>query len=232
MLESVYGGLQVEAQERDVVIIGGGDTGTDCIATALRRGCRSVANVEIASVPPPTRAADNPWPQNELVFKLDYGHEEAAALFGRDPRLYRTVTLGFEGDAGGQVSGVRVAAAEPRPGGGGFQAVPGTEATLPAQLVILALGFERPEPTLADALGIARDVHGNMAPSHGEFGSAMPGVFVAGDCKRGQSLVVWAIDEGRRAASEVDAYLVARTRAAEHGVGAVPVVGAAAGAAC
>jgi glutamate synthase (NADPH/NADH) small chain len=202
------------AQGKDVVIIGGGDTGTDCVGTSLRHGCRSVTQLEIMPRSPEERAADNPWPEWPKVHKMDYGQEEAAARFGADPRVYLTTATGFEGDGNGNVAAVRtVVVAWEKNDKGQFTPtpVPGTEQLRPAGLVLLAMGFLGPERTLLDALGVERDPRSNVRADYGRYATSLPGVFAAGDCRRGQSLVVWAFNEGRGAARECDRYLMGST---------------------
>ncbi|MCX8108980.1 MAG: FAD-dependent oxidoreductase, partial [Verrucomicrobiae bacterium] len=206
-------GQYISAKDKDVVVIGGGDTGTDCVGTALRHGCRSILQLEIVPKPPLTRAPDNPWPQWPRVYRLDYGQEEAAARFGDDPRRYAIQTTMFEGDDSGHVRAIHTAKVEwvrdngrPVP-----RIVPGTEEVFPAQLVLLALGFSGPEQALLDQLGIEKDERSNAKATYGQFATNVPGVFAAGDMRRGQSLVVWAINEGRGAARECDRYLMGHT---------------------
>jgi glutamate synthase (NADPH) small chain len=202
------------ASGKDVVVIGGGDTGTDCVGTALRQGCRSLAQLEIMARPPLERAADNPWPEWPKVYKLDYGQEEAAAKFGADPRTYLTTVKRFEGDAVGRLESlVTVQVRWERNDAGQFVPVevPGTEQRRPAQLALLAMGFLGPEQPLLADLGIECDPRSNVRAEHGRFATNLTGVFAAGDCRRGQSLVVWAINEGRGAARECDRYLMGRT---------------------
>jgi glutamate synthase (NADPH) small chain len=201
----------ISAAGKDVVIIGGGDTGTDCVATSIRHGCRSMTQLEIMPQPPETRAANNPWPEWPKVYKLDYGQEESAARFGDDPRVYTTTATRFEGDAAGNVTAVHtVEVAWERDAQGRFTPNPiaGTEKVRPAQLVLLAMGFLGPEQPLLDSLGVARDDRSNVKAIHGDYATSIPGVFAAGDCRRGQSLVVWAFNEGRGAAKACDAYLM------------------------
>jgi glutamate synthase (NADPH/NADH) small chain len=202
-------GRYISARDRNVVVIGGGDTGTDCVATAMRHGCRSLVQLEILSRPPDERAPENPWPQWPRVYKLDYGQEEAAAIFGSDPRQYAVSTKRFLPDENGHVRAVEVV--EIQQVNGRFEEVPGTERELPADLVLLAMGFLGPEREgmLAD-LGVALDRRGNVAVDENRM-SSEPGVFSAGDMSRGQSLIVWAIAEGRDAARGVDRYLMGRT---------------------
>jgi glutamate synthase (NADPH) small chain len=205
----------ISAKGRDVVIIGGGDTGTDCVGTAVRQGAKSVTQLEIMPRPPEARAPDNPWPRWPKVFKTDYGQEEAAVLFGKDPRQFLVTAKKFVGDAEGRVSGVVVVDVEWKKdakGRFGPQEIAGSERTLPASLVLIAMGFLGPEPALLDSFGVARDERGNAKAAYGSFATGVPGVFAAGDARRGQSLVVWAIAEGRGAAREVDRYLMGETR--------------------
>jgi glutamate synthase (NADPH) small chain len=204
----------ISAQDKDVVIIGGGDTGTDCVGTSIRHGCRSLVQLEIMPKPPMERAADNPWPEWPKVYKLDYGQEEAAAQFGADPRGYVTTATKFEGDARGNVAAVHTIQVKwEKNENGQFipQHLPGTEKVLPAQLVLLAMGFLGPEQPLLDALNIDRDPRTNVKAEYGKYTTNIPGVFAAGDCRRGQSLVVWAFNEGRGAARECDLYLMGST---------------------
>ncbi|HIJ81031.1 MAG TPA: glutamate synthase small subunit [Desulfuromonadales bacterium] len=199
------------AKGKDVVIIGGGDTGTDCVGTSLRHGCRSVTQLEIMPGSPVERAADNPWPEWPKTLKVDYGQEEAAAKFGADPRVYLTTATRFEGDTQGAVTAVHtVEVAWQKNEKGQFipQSVPGTEQVRPAQLVLLAMGFMGPEQPLIDSLGLDRDPRSNIRAEFGKYVTNVPGIFAAGDCRRGQSLVVWAFNEGRGAARECDRYLM------------------------
>lgn len=208
-------GAYLSAAGKDVIIIGGGDTGTDCVATTLRHGCRSLTQFEILARPPEQRAPDNPWPQWPRVYKMDYGQEEAAACFGADPRTYSVLTTEFLADENGCLRSVRTVDVvwETAPDGGrpSLRQLPGTEREWPAQMVILALGFLGPENGLLDQLGVGMDERSAIAAPYGRFHTGVPGVFAAGDARRGQSLVVWAINEGRGAAREVDAYLMGET---------------------
>ena len=204
----------IHARGRDVVVIGGGDTGTDCVGTAMRHGCRSLVQIEILPRPPMERAADNPWPEWPKVYKMDYGQEEAAARFGADPRVYLTTVKKFGADAQGRVKDlVTVQIKWERNEQGGFvpREQPGTEKTIPAQLVLLAMGFLGPEQALLKEIGVACDARSNVRADYGKYATSLPGVFAAGDCRRGQSLVVWAINEGRGAARECDRYLMGQT---------------------
>jgi glutamate synthase (NADPH/NADH) small chain len=211
LLDAATGEPSLSARGRDVVVIGGGDTGTDCVGTALRQGCRSLAQLEILPRPPLERAPDNPWPQWPRVYRMDYGQEEAAARFGGDPRRYAVTTRAMLGDGSGHVRAVRTMDLDWVKGQGGrleTRERPGTEHDWPAQLVLLALGFTGPERHgMISQLGVRLDARGNVATDERRRTSA-PGVFAAGDMARGQSLVVWAIAEGRRAARGVDAFLM------------------------
>jgi len=204
----------IHARGKDVVVIGGGDTGTDCVGTAIRQGCRSLLQIEIMPRPPLERAADNPWPEWPKVYKLDYGQEEAAAKFGDDPRVYLTTVKKFVGDAKGTLDAiVTVEVKWSRNERGQFVPVevPGTEKTRPAQLALLAMGFLGPEQVLLKDIGVEGDARGNIQAEYGRYATSVKGVFAAGDCRRGQSLVVWAINEGRGAARECDRYLMGKT---------------------
>ena len=204
----------ISAEDKDVVVIGGGDTGTDCSGTSVRHGCRSLVQLEILPQPPPQRMPDNPWPQWPKVFSLDYGQVEVKAKFGRDPRQYLTTARRFGGDDQWRVKAVHIVSVEwQKDEKGRFvpRDVPGTERVLPAQLVLLAMGFLGPEETVLQGLGIERDERSNVKAEPGRFLTNVPGVFAAGDMRRGQSLVVWAINEGRGAARECDRYLMGTT---------------------
>jgi glutamate synthase (NADPH/NADH) small chain len=207
-------GQYIDAKGKNVIVIGGGDTGTDCVGTSLRHGCKSLVQFEILPRPPTLRANDNPWPQWPRVYKLDYGQEEAAALFGADPRQYVTVTKGLVGDSGGSVKELHTVEVEWAKNGDGrvtMKDKPGSERVWPAELVLLAMGFVGPEkPGMLADLGVAIDGRGNVTVD-GEKATSVAGVFAAGDMARGQSLIVWAIAEGRAAARGVDRYLMGET---------------------
>jgi glutamate synthase (NADPH) small chain len=205
----------ISAQDKDVVIIGGGDTGTDCVGTSIRHGCRSLVQLEIMPQPPDNRAPDNPWPEWPKIYRMDYGQEEAAAKFGNDPRVYTTTATKFAGDDQGQLKAVHTVQVQwERNEKGQFipQPIPGTEKVHPTQLVLLAMGFLGPEQPLLDAMGLERDARSNVKADYGKYQTSLPGVFAAGDCRRGQSLVVWAFNEGREAARECDRYLMGDTQ--------------------
>ena len=208
-------GKFISAKGRDVVIIGGGDTGTDCVGTSIRQGAKSVTQLEIMPRPPESRAADNPWPRWPKVLKTDYGQEEAATVFGADPRVFLVTAKSFSGDKSGRVNGVVIVDVEWKKdsnGRFGPQEVPGSERTIPAGLVLIAMGFLGPEEGLLKSFGLEADERGNAKAAYGSFATGVPGLFAAGDMRRGQSLVVWAIAEGRGAAREVDRYLMGETR--------------------
>jgi glutamate synthase (NADPH/NADH) small chain len=199
----------ISAAGKNVIVIGGGDTGTDCVGTSIRQGAKSVTQLEILARPPETRAYDNPWPQWPKVYKMDYGQEEAAALWGADPRRYLVNTRRLLGE-GGSVASIETVEIEwvhtpgQRPE---MREKPGTELTLPADLVLIAMGFVGPAQELPAEFGCKLDHRGNIIHDD-EYMTTVPGVFSAGDCSRGQSLVVWAIHEGRQAARAVDKYLM------------------------
>ena len=214
LLDRHRNGNFLSAAGKDVVIIGGGDTGTDCVGTAMRHRCKSLLQIEILPKPPLERARDNPWPEWPKVYRLDYGQEEAAAQFGADPRVYLTTAKKFDGDDNGQVQAIHTVQIEWQKNDKGQfvpREVPGTEQVRPAQLVLLAMGFLGPEQPLLDALGVERDPRTNIKADHGRFQTSIAKVFAAGDCRRGQSLVVWAFNEGRGAARECDRYLMGYT---------------------
>jgi len=207
-------GITISARNKDVLVIGGGDTGTDCVGTSLRHACRSVTQFEIMPQPPQARRMDNPWPEWPKVLKVDYGQEEAASFFGRDPREFSILTKRLIGDENGNVKEahtVQVEWVKDEKGRTNPREIAGTEKVWPTQLVLIAMGFLGPEDILLDQLGVARDARSNVLAESGIYATSIPGVFSAGDMRRGQSLVVWAINEGRGAAREVDRYLMGET---------------------
>ncbi|KRT68659.1 MAG: glutamate synthase NADH/NADPH small subunit, glutamate synthase (NADPH/NADH) small chain [candidate division NC10 bacterium CSP1-5] len=207
-------GNYIYAKNKDVIVIGGGDTGTDCIATVMRHGCKGLVQFEILPKPPTERAPDNPWPQWPNIFRAGYGQEEASAVFGRDPREFCIMTKRFAGDEHGHVKDLHTVQIEWHRGENGRSVpreIPGTERVWPGQLVLLAMGFLGPEDTLLQPLGVNRDERSNVKAEYGRFATSVRGVFAAGDMRRGQSLVVWAINEGRGAARECDRYLMGST---------------------
>jgi len=203
-------GGYISAGDKHVVVIGGGDTGTDCIGTSLRHGCRSLANFELFPQPPVDRAPNNPWPTWPRIHRTDYGHQEAAVQFGDDPRTYAISSTEFVDDGNGHVRAVRTVGVEMK--AGRFEPVPGTEREWPADLVLLAMGFLGPEQALAERLGVALDERSNYRADYGRYLTGSAKVFAAGDCRRGQSLVVRAINEGREAAREIDRFLMGSTQ--------------------
>ncbi len=214
LLDNHQGANFISAGNKDVIVIGGGDTGTDCVGTSMRHGCKSLIQVEILPRPPEQRAKDNPWPEWPKTYKMDYGQEEAAAKFGADPRVYLTTVKKFVGDENGQIKSVHVVNIEwQRDDQGRFipKEIEGSEKVLPAQLVLLAMGFLGPEQPLLDQLGVERDARTNVKAEHENYTTSVKGVFAAGDARRGQSLVVWAFNEGRGVAREVDRYLMGST---------------------
>ncbi|MDZ4345259.1 MAG: FAD-dependent oxidoreductase, partial [Candidatus Binatia bacterium] len=207
-------GNYISAKNKHVIVVGGGDTGTDCVGTAMRHGCRSLTQIEILPRPPDTRQPDNPWPEWPKVYKLDYGQEEVAAKFGADPRIYLTTGEKFVGDDKGNVKEFHLYEVEwTKNEQGAFipKRMAGTDKVLKADLVLLAMGFLGPEDTALGQLGVERDTRSNAKAEHGQFTTNVPGIFAAGDCRRGQSLVVWAINEGRGVARECDRYLMGET---------------------
>ena len=202
-------GNHISAQGKNVIVIGGGDTGTDCIGTSLRHGCKSLVNFELFPKPPESRDPNNPWPTWPKIFRVDYGHEEATEVQGEDPRVYSVSSLCFLGNEQGELTGVRTVEVEMRDGK--FENVPGSEKDWPADLVFLAMGFLGPEHTASDALGLDYDERSNYKADYGQYKTNVDNVFVAGDCRRGQSLVVRAINEGREAAREIDRHLMGST---------------------
>ncbi|KAF9049321.1 NADPH-dependent glutamate synthase [Hymenopellis radicata] len=200
---------------QDVIVIGGGDTGNDCIGTSMRHGAASVTNFELLPRPPVARGRDNPWPQWPRIFRTDYGHTEVAAHFGNDPREYCISTKDFVLNDEGKLCGLNTVRVEWTKDSGGrwkMEEVPGSETFFPAQLVFLALGFLGPQQEVIKALDIKQDARSNIQTAHKKYSTNVEGVFAAGDCRRGQSLIVWGINEGRGAAAEVDSWLCGNTR--------------------
>ncbi|MGG3456144.1 Glutamate synthase [NADPH] small chain [compost metagenome] len=208
-------GQYLSAEGKDVIVIGGGDTGSDCVATALRHGCSSITQFGTHAKAPLERDSfNNPWPQFPNVYTLDYAQEEAKALFGSDPREFSIMTTRFVGDENGnlkELHTVQIQRIVDETGRKIYQPIPGTERIFPAQMALIAIGFDGPESTLADQLGLERDRRTNVKAKYGQFKTNIDKVFAAGDMRRGQSLVVWAINEGREAAREVDKYLMGST---------------------
>ena len=211
LLDSNHGdGNYISATDKDVVVIGGGDTGADCIGTALRHGCKSLVNFELFPRPPNDRAPDNPWPTWPRIYRIDYAHEESTHKFAVDPRVYSLSSVHFMGDQRGLVTGVRTVNVEFSDGK--FANVSGTEKDWPADLIFLAMGFLGPEHVVSDAINIDYDQRSNYKADYGCYATSYPAVFAAGDCRRGQSLVVRAINEGREVAREMDRFLMGSTQ--------------------
>jgi len=197
---------ELSAKGKNVIVIGGGDTGTDCIGTSLRQGAKSIINFELMSQPPERRSDSNPWPEWPVIFRVDYGHEESNKVFGKDPRRYQLLTKAFIKDSNGHVKGIKTTNVDFVDGK--LTEVDGTEKTWDAELVLLSMGFLSPEHYLSEDANIELDERGNYQSKHGEFNTSRNGIFSAGDCRRGQSLVVWAINEGRGVANSVNDFLL------------------------
>ncbi|KAI4128454.1 MAG: hypothetical protein LQ338_002727 [Usnochroma carphineum] len=203
-------GQYISAKDKDVIVIGGGDTGNDCIGTSVRHGAKSVTNFELLPQPPPERARDNPWPQWPRIYRVDYGHAEVKTHMGKDPREYCVMSEEFVGDDKGHVSGInihRVEWTKSVSGGWDMKKVEGSEQFFPAQLVLLSMGFLGPDDRMLGT-EVEKDARKNIKTPPGKYNTNLPGVFAAGDCRRGQSLIVWGINEGRQAARDVDVYLM------------------------
>lgn len=208
-------GNYISAKDKHVVVIGGGDTGNDCVGTAIRQGCASVVQLEMMPQPPLTRAENNPWPQWPRVCKTDYGQEEAIAVFGSDPRIYQTTVKEFVKDEQGNLCRLICVKLESRrdEASGRMMMVPveGSEFELEAELVLIAAGFLGCQSYVSDAFGVELTPRTNVKTEQDAYETSVPGVFTAGDMHRGQSLVVWAIREGREAAKAVDEKLMGYT---------------------
>lgn len=205
----------ISAKGKDVVIVGGGDTGNDCVGTCIRHGCKSVTQLEMMPKLPDSRADTNPWPQYPRVCKTDYGQEEAIAVFGHDPRVYCTTVKSFIPDDSGNIKAVVTVELKPekdeKTGRTVMTEIPGSEKTLDCSLLLIAAGFLGPKPYIAKSFGAETDGRSNIATAEGSYKTNVDKLFTAGDCRRGQSLVVWAIAEGRAAAKEIDEYLMGYT---------------------
>ncbi len=206
-------GNYISAGGKNVIVIGGGDTGTDCIGTSIRHGCKSLVNFELLPQSPAERAEDNPWPLWPVIHRVDYGHEEGIERFGSDPREYCILTRGFIGDDAGNVTAVKTIEARWTrvDGKWNMEEVAGTEKTWEADLVLLSMGFLGPEHYVSNHVGIEYDNRSNYKADYGKYATSVKGVYAAGDCRRGQSLVVWGINEGREAAREIDRDLMGAT---------------------
>ena len=201
----------ITARDKHVIIVGGGDTGNDCVGTAIRQGCASVTQLEMMGMPPVSRTASNPWPQWPRVLKTDYGQQEAIAVFGHDPRLYQTTVKEIRSDDQGNITSIVTVRLEPKnvEGRMTMQPIPDSEEELPCGLLLIAAGFVGCQSYVAEAFGLPRDNRGSLITR--DYHTENEKIFAAGDCRRGQSLVVWAIAEGRACAKEVDAWLMGYT---------------------
>lgn len=199
-------GTYPSAKGKHVVIVGGGDTGNDCVGTCIRHGCASVTQLEMMPKAPDQRAENNPWPEWPRVCKTDYGQEEAIACFGHDPRVYETTVAEVMGDKDGKLKAVKTVRLGPN-----HQPIPGTEEVHDCELLLIAAGFLGPQDYVPQVFGLERTPRSCVKTAEGGYATGVPGVFAAGDMRRGQSLVVWAIREGREAAREVDQYLMGYT---------------------
>ena len=201
-------GQYISAEGKDVIVIGGGDTGTDCIGTSLRHGCKSLVNFEVLAKPPSERPDDSPWPTGlPRMYRIDYGHAEAAHQYGDDPRTYSVMSKEFVRDENNVLKGVVTVNIDEN-----FKEIPGTEKTWPADLIFLSMGFLGPEHTASDRLGLDYDERSNFAAVKGLYKTSVENVFAAGDCRSGQSLVVRAINEGREVAREIDKHLMGESQ--------------------
>ncbi len=208
-------GKYISAKGKNVVIIGGGDTGNDCVGTSIRQGCKSVVQLEMMPKLPDERSENNPWPEWPKVCKVDYGQEEAIAKFGSDPRVYQTTVKEFVKDEKGSLKGVTTVKLEfvydEKSGRNIMKQIEGSEKFIEAELVLIAAGFLGPKQYISEAFGVETNQRSNIATREGHYSTNVDKVFTAGDMHRGQSLVVWAIREGRDAAYEVDKYLMGYT---------------------
>ena len=216
LLDSAFADKKyIDTKDKDVVIIGGGDTGNDCVGTSIRHGCRSVTQIEMMPKAPDKRAENNPWPEWPKVCKTDYGQEEAIALFGKDPRIYEATVKEFLKDKDGSLKGVKIVKLlwekDAASGRMIMKEISGSEQVLEAQLVLIAAGFLGSEKYVTDAFGVEVNERTNVKTAPGSYATNVENVFVTGDMHRGQSLVVWAIREGREAARAVDESLMGYT---------------------
>ncbi len=210
----------ISAKGKRVIVIGGGDTGADCIGTSLRHDCASVVNFELLDEPPVKRARNNPWPQWPRIFRVDYSHAETKEKFGHDPRSYSILSKQYLGDGNGNLAGIKTVNidwAKPTDKAP-FSEVPGSEETWECDLIFLSMGFLGPEQTISTMLGIEHDGRTNYQAEHGKYTTSIDKVFAAGDCRRGQSLVVWAINEGRGAARAIDESLMGHSNLLSSGM--------------
>ena len=204
----------ISAKGKKVVVVGGGDTGNDCVGTCIRHGCSSICQIEMMPKLPEGRTEDNPWPHWPRICKTDYGQQEAIAVFGHDPRVYQTTVREFIRDDMGQLKGIKTIKLQPKADSSGrirMEEVPGTEQLMECDMVLIAAGFLGAESYVPEAFNIGLNERGNVKTDMGSYSTEAQGVFTAGDMHRGQSLVVWAITEGRAAAKQVDEYLMGYT---------------------
>jgi glutamate synthase (NADPH/NADH) len=210
LLDSQLGdGHYISAKDKHVIVIGGGDTGNDCIGTSLRHGAKSITNFELLPQPPPERARDNPWPQWPRIYRVDYGHTEVKQHYGKDPREYCVMTKDFD-VKDGRIVGIntnRVDWTKSATGGWDMKPREGSEEYFPADLVLLSMGFLGPDDRLFEGQ-VELDPRKNIKTPKNMYNTNLPGVFAAGDCRRGQSLIVWGINEGRQCARQVDSFLM------------------------
>ena len=208
----------VDTKGNIVVVIGGGDTGNDCVGTAVRQGAKSVVQIEMMPKLPDERAANNPWPEWPRVCKTDYGQEEAIAVFGKDPRIYQATVKEFIADKNGKLKKVKLVKLEPKKdtktGRLNMTEIPGSEFEIPADYVLIAAGFLGTQEYVAKAFGVKLNARTNVETAVGSYKTSVDKVFTAGDMHRGQSLVVWGINEGRHVAKEVDEFLMGYTNLA------------------
>ena len=211
-------GNYISAKDKNVIIIGGGDTGNDCVGTAVRQGAKSVVQIEMMPKLPDERAANNPWPEWPRVCKTDYGQEEAIAVFGKDPRIYQATVKEFIADKNGKLKKVKLVKLEPKKdtktGRLNMTEIPGSEFEIPADYVLIAAGFLGTQEYVAKAFGVKLNARTNVETAVGSYKTSVDKVFTAGDMHRGQSLVVWGINEGRHVAKEVDEFLMGYTNLA------------------
>jgi len=201
----------IDVSDKNVIVIGGGDTGNDCIGTSVRSGAKSVTNFELLPKPPKGRAQGNAWPQWPRIYRVDYGHSEVKAKYGADPRHFSILTKKFLDDGAGNVAGVdtvQIKWTKDSEGRWTMKEIEGSHQTFKADHVFLAMGFVGPEIEAADDLGIALTKLGTYKAKYGVYQTSIEGVFACGDCRRGQSLIVWGIAEGRQCAREVDKFLM------------------------
>ena len=205
----------VDTKGKNVVVIGGGDTGNDCVGTAVRQGAKSVVQIEMMPKLPDERAANNPWPEWPRVCKTDYGQEEAIAVFGKDPRIYQATVKEFIADKNGKLKKVKLVKLEPKKdaktGRLNMVEIPGSEFEIPADYVLIAAGFLGTQDYVAKAFGVKLNARTNVETAEGSYKTSVDKVFTAGDMHRGQSLVVWGLNEGRHVAREVDEFLMGYT---------------------